>query len=449
MTQTPTRTEIYAQLDQIALWITEIQDVSRRDASNLVLIQNNLEAALEGAFIGESLDLIKEDRAAISGILTREGIAAKLRPVLQEVMRSDGAEPDQDDAAMLQRWRELITADAQSFQTRGITFGSGGADGDGFTDVSGTGDGDIYRVTVDADGRTREGITPETKRFECVRDQQSGTSKHEEAFRVTGTKAQPDNLESAANNMGSDIDEELIAKSAGDSTTIIQNPSFSDHAGADPTAGNDTVFANADDLTGYTIDTPANVAASVDQVFREIPGEALSRSIRLTGNVQIRQQINLTTNFQFVRENPYFRAIRLYRANSADGTFNFDLGSDTYSVDVSLLSNAAWNLVIAPRDQSLFYDNFNTNNLTLNLQWSSRTTGDIYLDDQVIAEGTPIDGTWFFALGGATPFLTEKLFTLLDVESTSPLAKIARLMWLAFGEDGYLTVSGAPTHADP
>lgn len=376
---------------------------------------------VEGATVGEDaaevMAMVQAIRNRASGQLTEDRVVEALLPVVREGCVTIGAPEGRnvDFDAGVDRLRDYFVANSKTVNSRSQTFGAVSA-------VTGTGTGTVRYLTVDDEGFRLEGSHNETKTFTCLLDQ-SNVEKHFEEFEVKGAVPYRDGLK----RTGSGLVGKLVCLTTRNSQRYINNPSFSQYTGTtQPTASSEQTITSAGSSTtdssiaGWVADATTNIKVSVDTVYRDLATEpAASRiSVKFEGSAYIYQQFNRNLNPQFKQRVPYHVQVAVYRGSSCDGNLVITFGATTRTVDMTTLSNGAWNVVTLTFDKGLYARNFRSNDMQLKFQLSSRTTGHLYLDDVIIEEMTPIDGLFYVVVGGATPFVRNDYQTIAVSEAT-------------------------------
>lgn len=391
------------------------------DSPNLLGLQDTLEQALEGEFIGDVLASVKADREAVSQVLSPGNIRAGLTPHLREIARAADI-PEIDPVLIMPRLRDYQHANGYFVNSRDVNFGSVSA-------VTGSGTGAVTRLTVDENGYELEGVFLEAKRIECVADQ-GQVDKHQEVFEFRGTAAEQDFLKIT----GSGATVPLVALHAGESSTgqFIQNASFETFAGTAPTAGVPTTVAVSTDVTGWVITTVANAAIELDTTYRGYPGQPTNLySLRFTNNNKIVQTPENTVRPIFDPGQPLYAQVAVYRDSNATGNITLRLGASETTVTGASLNNGAWNVVKLTVGTKNWYKNFRENGLTVELELDSYGgSGHFKFDDVIIGNFTNLDGTYYVAVGGATPFKEDDYVTVTDA-LTSAEGIISYYFWRA------------------
>lgn len=422
-------------------WADARATVDQLDATDLFLNTNSpnwlgladlLPATRTGARTKALEDGVASDRAVLSGLMTPANVRTRLLPHLQNI--ADVANiSTRDVPTMLARLRDYMVANAFTINSRNMTL-----------PVPGTvGGGTIQRLTVDQDGFQLNGVHPEIKDATCRADARS-VDEHEEVFDVEGE----DRFEDFIQVTGSGLNLPLTAVSARGSQSFVANPSFDNFDGTAPTVGSPATPSTTTEITDWTLDDAA--AARVlhpddGRRYRSFPGEQNGYSVRFTGNNKLDQVLQDTVAPTFAEAQPVYVQVAVYRENLCDGTFTLRYGAASKAVVMTTLVNNAWNVVNIDIGTSSWLKTFNEANLDVELELSGRTTGELVLDDLIVTPFTAIDGTFYVAVGGQTPFLLNDTVQWTDVDG-APRARIGYWWWRA--GFGWLPSSGTPTIVD-
>jgi len=366
-------------------------------------------------------------RSRLNSMLISDAAATLLRPYLQTYGRIIGvAVPTTSDDVLIDRIVDYFVANAKTVQRRLITFGSVSAG-------TNAGDGTVHRLTTDKDGFAIDSAWVEAKTAKCTADEHSGAREHEESFELRGAAAAQDAVEI----VGSGALLTVSAMSARTSANYLDNPSFSSIGG-----GTDAVPTS---ISGWDVDTIANVEVgrNTGEFYRDYVGDADPAGLKLKGNVLVSQNLN-TRRVTLDRRLPYYLQIAWNRYSSGDGTLKLRLGATEATVAVNTGTNGAWNILKIALGTGNWFDNFNEENLAVEIELASRTTGGVWVDDVVFGPFAQFDRTYVAIVGGDTPFLRDDSFSWTDTGGAS--GKIQRWMWRAFGRylphaDGASTVT--------
>lgn len=393
---------------ELSLWST---------TPNLATNCDTVEGATVGEDAAEVMSMVQAIRSQASGLLTEDAVMRALLPVVREGCVTIGAPEGRnvDFDTGMDRLRDYFVSNSKTVNSRGQTFGSVSA-------VTGTGTGTVNYLTVDDEGFRLEGSHNETKTFTCLLDQ-SNVEKHFEEFEVKGAVPYRDGLK----RTGSGLVGKLVCLTTRNTQKYLNNPSFSQYTGTtQPTASSEQTITSAGSSTtdssiaGWVADATTNIKVSVDTVYRDLATEpaATRISVKFVGNAYIYQQFNRNLNPTFRQKVPYFLQVAVYRGSSCDGTLTITFGATTRAVTMSGLSNNAWNAVTLTLDKNLYARNFRSNDMQVKFALSGYSTGHLYLDDVILEEMTPIDGLYYVAVGGATPFVRNDYQTIAVSEAT-------------------------------
>ena len=128
------------------------------------------------------------------------------------------------------------------------------------------------------------------------------------------------------------------------------------------------------------------------------------------------------------------------------------MGSQTATVALS--AQTEWNELTLPFDENLWYENFAEDELDIQVALESNAGGYVLFDDVIFSPLTPVDGTWYWLRGGATPWMAANAtlpegdkFTWTDTGGAYGTGKIQTVWTREFGYS--LPSSGTPSIADP
>lgn len=400
----------YAEAEaQLIRWIHLLEETDKFANANTDNALGLLNAIIDNRRSDVDIDgAMRVYRGGIGSVLSPASVRTILSPSLMEIVRSSAInKPWVSYAQAVRDWRDYLIAQTpdRTVRAREFTWGNISAGG------SNVGNGTIRRLLVDENGYELEGAHAETKTFRCVRDQ-GQVFRHEEVFRVEGEPAEPDFLEVDGTGLFNTIQ---AAASARDQS-IVRNPSFSQFTGTAPTAGAPTTLTSATQITGWTVTTAASCAVGIDvpDVYRDYHGDTTPKWVKFIGNNTITQILRNNARPVLDRYIPYHVQVAVYRETNADGTFTLRWGAASKAVDITTLTNDAWNIVQLDLDQNRYYKNFKEANLDIQMQWSGRTVGTIYMDDVIVRKMQVIDAVPYIVIGGATPFMVEDTFTFTD-----------------------------------
>lgn len=326
-------------------------------------------------------------------------------------------------------------------QSRGMTLADPSADEDN------VGDGALYRLKVDAYGYQFENGWPDRKEARVDADQFSGADIHEERLLISGAAASDDLLQ--YHSLGSGAGGRITALTSRNANTL-QNAGFEQVATATvPSAGAPQPLTAAPTGWELTAGTIGDVYATTDVVAKRLRGVTLPLALEFRGNATFRQLLS-TNNVRLLPPVPYLCGAWM-RVNSSlsGGTATLSLGSQSVAQDLTALTDDTWTFVKIALGTGSWFKNFNQASLAVQIALASMagTGARFYLDEVILAPGVFFDGSWYWAMGGATAWLKGDKFTWTDTETTPLTGKIQRHMARTYGR--YLPHSSSPTLLDP
>lgn len=370
---------------------------------NFLAMQDALTQALNGEYASEGLAAIRGVRSRINDALAMA--AAVTEPWLREYCRFIGA-PEVDSQEMITRIYEYMITYSLTVQSRKFTYGTPAAGG------SNVGNGVITRLNVDDRGHyienqsgTASGLT---KTAECISDEHTGANEHEEVFNVYGDAADVDDLRI----VGVRASRPIKAISAVDSMKFLGNPSFETHSGED-----ESYFGATDTVEHWTVSDIEALMPSASYFYRDFRGCATPRSLVTKRSVSLTQNLNeLAASFD--PRIPMYCQVAYNPIATSVGTLTLRLGSQTASVVFDGDESSGWKVLrIGPADDN-WHRVWNQEDPCVVLTWL-HTSGNIALDDVILAPFTSFDGGWYAIVGGSIPFLRKDVFTWDDIVPAS------------------------------
>ena len=376
---------------------------------------------------------------------------ALLTPPLMEMGKVLNV-PESTPEGILQRLFIHMRDNSHTVLSRTFTFGAPASQ------TFNTGDGQILRLNSDEEDFDIENQTPETKRAICIRDVYSGATKHEEVFELRGQDGERDRLKV----IGSGRTANLRGLSARDSLRYLANPSFSNYSGTTSTPT---------EITDWTVSGGSINDLEIDTAmyYRDFEGDATPASLKVTGNVSLKQ-VFTTRGAYFDPRTPLYMQVAVFKPTSGTtGNVTFLVGNQSKTVALSAMATG-WNIIRLSAGGSVVQDgfgaggtkenwfkNYNLTAASCLVQTASLSSGDyILFDDITLGHYTQFDGGWYAAVGGglgttAAPgakWLREDEFYWTDTASEAGI--IQRMLYLYFG--AYLphtTSTTAVTFPDP
>ncbi len=424
----PTEDEIQTQISQV-VWIFE--QILLFLKTNTPNFEGEYEefvlTDLKGDFAPLSVGPMDDLRASLSAVISAGVVRSVLDPLLLEYGKQQNF-PETEPDDIFDRLLVYFAEGSERVARRAFTYGAVSMGG------GNTGDGTINRLTLDRYAHAIEAATPETKTLRCISDRNSGTQVHQELFEIRGVDIPRDFV---AGIVGEDRVGAISGLSADDSLEIINNPSFHLFEGtaAVPTA-----------ITNWAVTTSiGNFVVVLTDRYRDAVHEGDDfASLRFEDNDKITQLLTVVrpTLDPLV---PYYCQIAFKRENSCDGTLTIRVGANSKAVTLS--AQSGWNVLRLDLDEKLFLRGFNATTLDIEVELASRTTGEVLVDDLIIAPMTRFDGTYYALVGGEIPFLVEDAATIADSISSDSINQ--RWFWRAY--DKYLphATGGSITWPDP
>lgn len=315
--------------------------------------------------------------------------------------------------------------------SRGFSFGSWSAGG------SNVGTGLVRRLTVDEYGFVIENGFAEVKTAECVADSNSGRKRHSELFEYRGKPPGIDALEL----IGSGKNVRIECMSADSTQRLgVKNPSFEGVTGS---------TGSLTEIHNWTPSAIGSFDTITSAYYRDVPGVATPRSLKIAGNASIKQtfadmRVNWEPGVPIYAQIAYNREV-----GSGDGNLNIVIGSKTATVALS--AQTGWNILTFLITTDAWPKNWNavgadpaTNGITISID--SRTTGYTLVDDLIVGPYVQVDGAWVAIIGGATPFVRRDVFTATDTSTDTGIIQTQFAKQLGF----YLPhTTPTPTWSEP
>lgn len=454
MSGTPTEVEIITQWKAVV----DILETFRAHVDDTHAVANGkwdtLLKALEGSYTpAELADWTNTFRAGCSDLMSQQIASRALTPILFEWAGRIDADATGTQGfgtgkrsvgelfRMLYDW---FVAKSYVIESRAITY-------DTSVTKTGTGDGDLGRLTVDENGFNLEACTVEKKLFRCIADQNSGVEEHAEVFEVIGEASSFDSVLRPSFGSGASANTTIVSRNAGSGAggSVLTNSSFSQY---DSSATN--VFSGWTDATA--------IASTLDQdtvnFYRSHPGSQTDASLEITGGlgtVTLKQTLSAMRVRRLDPDTPYqFRVmVNPTIGTASGGTVTIKCGSNSKDVSIAALS-AGWNELILDFDRNLWFREFNEDPFDVEIEWSSSTSGTLLFDDAIFAPLELIDGTYWFLRGNDATHTSWLVDDVLAVTDTGGLPATAKLQyWLMVAGFGYLpsnpTPTGSPDLSDP
>lgn len=422
----PTEAEVQSQIGKVILILDESYKYGNSNTKNLLSMYDGVIDTMETDYAAEVTAALDAYRSGFVSLMALG--RSMVDPLLRTYAKQRGF-PETDPIDILGRLYDAFVADSPdtTVKRRAFTFGSPAAGG------SNVGTGTLHRLNSDKNNFDIENQTPDAKIVTCISDEHSGGTEHEEEFEMRGANRARDNLILT----GSGAIGRIRALSARASFAFLGNPSFDDLDGT---------VASLTSIPNWTVGSSvSNFELDQTNYYRDYAGAGTSAALRIKTNDSVTQNFNIRSA-QFDPFVPYYCQIAYNRQTySGDGTLTLTLGSKTASV--ALAAQTGWNILRIAVGQNNWFSRWNQENPTLKIDLASNTTGDVLVDDVILAPFTFFDGGWYALVGSATPFLRDDTFTFTDSATEAGILQ----KWFNRLYRLYLphAAAGAETWADP
>lgn len=422
----PSAAEVQAQLKAAAGIVESLRSYA---AGTYLGEEDTLVQAAEGDLASLAIGVVKANiRSLLANGLSDSNVASVLTPAIREYGLLIGS-PATEPSAILDDLFTYFTDNSVTVQSRDVSLTTPAAGG------SNVGNGVMYRLKVDAAGNDLEAQTLGDKTCTCIRDNRSGAPTGAEIFRLTDEAVKPDRI--TIGGSGEVVEMAAMVADGG----ILQNPSFSTWAGA---------AATLTSVSGWTTDSGNWNAFEVTTSGTYRPSSSQDTTpyaMIIDGNDILIQDLS-TRRMGLDPKVPIFVQVAVKRTNSCDGTLTVRWGAVSASVDMTTLTNGVWSTLRIGVDEDNWFENFNENSFTFEIELASRTTGEAVVDDVIVRAMTPYDGDWYAIVGGTTPFVVGDVFTMGSDSEHASNGVIQRLLHRGFRK--YLpATTGTPTITDP
>ena len=434
MSGSPSEAEIQAQWQNA---VAILEDLREYADGTLAGQLDTLTQSLEGEYTPAGLTSASAAlRAGVSSLISPAVARVFLDPVIFEYARllnfGSGFRTVEE---IMPRLREYFDTNSYSVRARNPTFGTPAAGG------SNVGNGSLSRLYVDRYGEEIESVTIETKRLRCIADQNSGAQEHAERFEVLGAAEGIDNLLRGSFGSGENSRQTIVSMHSG-TGSILTNSSFGSYA-----ASSTPKFRGWTETAGG-----AQLSQDTTNFYRTAPGEPTGAALQIdgtSGTVTITQPLTAMRQRSLDPNTPYFLRAMLNKTvgTAAGGTVVLRLGSQSASVTIAALGSN-WQELIIPIGTASWLDNFNADPLTIEIEWTSPTSGTLLVDDVIFAPMVEVDTTYLALRGGATPWLLDDEWSIADSDAAPGTGKIQYWLWVA--GLGYLpSLTSSETFSDP
>lgn len=383
-----------------------------------------------GSFREEQTSSVRGVRSSLETILSPSGGQTFFDPLL-DAWREFLGIVDTGSGAILLEMRKDFLAEPATIKSRDLTLAQPVADG------GNVGNGRLYRLNEDADGVIIESQHLETKTAEIITAANNGGVRNQETFRVTGKFKELDDLL----RTGSDTDTTLGAVSSRNSQVL--NGGFDSFSPIGTPAAPDDILNWESDIavngTNYEFDST--------NIFHPLENANDSRfSLRMKVSAELTQRLDLA-GFTLPTADPLHVQIAFNReVGGGTGTLEIAIGATVQTV--TLAAQTGWNVLTFALGTKNWWKAATETNPEIRVKYTKTGGTFINIDDYIVTTFTRIDGAYLAAVGGTIAWLREDEFTWSSVLATVD-SIIQRILFLLYGEDGYLPHSATPTITDP
>lgn len=334
----PTEDEIQSQIGLAIKLLDETVDFGSSNTPNVASMVDACIEAAEGDWTGAAGAALEAWRARLSSLLAPQECATILLPHWLAYAKLNGY-PETDAISIIRRLYRTFADGSKRVKSRVFSFGSISAGG------SNVGTGTINRLTKDAYNHDIENQTADVKTFECVEDEHTGASEHEERFEIRGQAAYRDLLSFT----GSGERGVIRAVSSRGAEQYFNNPSFDTFEGSG---------ASITSIPGWTVGTNiANFEEVTSSYYRDAPGVTTAKCVKFETNDSLEQNFNVRPAI-FDPGIPVYVQIAYNRqTGSGDGTLTLTFGNVT--ANVVLAAQTGWNILRIAIGANAWHKNFN------------------------------------------------------------------------------------------
>jgi len=396
-----------------------------------------LNQLLEGEYTPAALaNAANAYRAGLSGLVSPGRIMEFIGPLLFEYagLLTDGS-GYRDTSRIMRALYEHLANGSIRVESRAITYDTsatlGGAN---------VGTGSFSRLTVDENGFNMEACHVETKRWRCRADVNSGTNEHAESWEHLGSAQSKDSLLRSTYGSGTSTRAFIRSRHAGAGSggSLLRNSSFSTYdAAASPR------------FVGWDLDSGTEPTQDTTNFYRSHPGASVDGSMQLNGDCVLKQTLASMRISKLDPDRPYFYRVMVNKSvgSGSGGDIVIRLGSQAVTTSVASLG-AGWNEILIPATSVCWFRNFNENPMDVEVEWNTRSSGTILVDDCILTPWDLVDGTYWNIRGSATPWMVDDTAEFTDTGGAPATGKI---QWYLFVSGlGYLpSATPGVTFTDP
>jgi hypothetical protein len=425
----PSLAEVQTQWSNAVELLEETRKWAQVNGENWVSKEDTFVQAVESDFASEILTGAARSRAFLAALLSNANVAQHLLPHLKSYCRHITNTPSLSDSQKMideivnYMYDNSLTVNSRDFVFATPSMGGGNA-----------GNGTILRLNTDDHNFSIENQHADAKRADCRFDRNTGTNQHEELFEFRGQAPGIDSLQVSGSN------KRRFIASLSARNSLLSNPSFSQLSGtaAAPTA-----------ITGWTSSVTVNSTNynfDATNYYRDFRGDTIPYALNIKAvSSNLTQKLSVL-NTKLKPNVPYMLQVAWNRqVGTGAGTLLIRMGALSNSVVVA--AQTGWNLLRVPTTfgQNNWYRQFDEQDMDITIEWT-RTSGDLLIDDVLLVPATDFDGSWYWMVGGSTPFLKDDSATWSDTETG---AIHQRFVHRGFGRYLPSATAAAETWVDP
>jgi len=421
-----TQTQINTMLQKVGkLYKEALVDFGRETATNNVIaLTNDIKSNVAGDFGQDLSQRADAWRRRFASVVSGPEWKQLLDPIWQNFLRDiadnkGNLDPTSNFGTIYQTFID----NNLHLVSRGLTF-------DITPTETGTGSGNIHRLTVDRNDKTIEGVySPLSISFTCVTDESTGAEPGEEEFEISA----PVGTDILDRGTGVTFDPANSMSSRNSDGSFLSDASFQSVNAADADPADLGAWIDGDGTTTpvygsakYALTATNTAMESVEEAAN---GQAIALEIK--GNHGIYQELNDTDLFT-----PYFFTIRVRPgASLSAGNLTVTWGSKSQIFDLTALSAGSYNIISPTLDKNLWGYQFSTAAPKFKIVIDSLAGDTVEIDNVRFGAMDFHAGTYYFIDADTTQFLAganEKKFVFVDTVSSDSI--LQAMIHLAYGQ---------------
>ena len=423
---TVTQTEINTMLQKVGkLYKEALVDFGRETSTNNVIaLTNDIKSNVAGDFGQDLSSRADAWRRRYASVNSGGEWKQLLDPIWQNFLRDiadnkGNLDPSSNFGTIYQTFID----NNLHLVSRGLTF-------DTTPTETGTGTGNIHRLTRDRNGKTIEGVySPLNTSFVCVTDESSGAEPGEEEFEISA----PVGTDILDRGTGVTFDAASSMSSRNSDGSFLSDASFQSVSAADADPADLGAWIDSTATPVYGSARYALVTTNVGMTSVEEAQNGQAIALEIKGNHTIQQDLEDTDLFS-----PYFFTIRVRPgASLSAGNLTVTWGGKSQVFDLTALANGlgAYTTISPDLDKDLWGYQFTTAAPKFKIAIDSLAGDTVRVDNVRFGSMDFFGGTYFFIDPDTTQFLAganQKKFVFVDTVSSD--ATIQAMIHLAYGQ---------------